>query len=96
MTSTSTPASPEEGTPDHRLVVVYACRANGGRSVISRLLTEHYAGGRVVALSAGTEPGGHVHPEVARVLEQLGLDTSRGAEAADIRHDRRQRPGHHH
>ncbi|HEY1133403.1 MAG TPA: heat-shock protein HtpX [Nocardioides sp.] len=57
--------------------VVFACRANGGRSVASRLLTEHYAGGRVVAVSAGTEPGEHVHPEVARVLEELGLDTSR-------------------
>jgi arsenate reductase (thioredoxin) len=56
--------------------VVYACRANGGRSVISRLLTEQYAGGRVVALSAGTEPGEQIHPEVARVLEDLGLDTS--------------------
>ena len=57
--------------------VVFACRKNGGRSVISRVLTEHYAGDRVVALSAGTEPGEQIHPEVARVLEALGLDTSR-------------------
>ena len=52
------------------------CRANGGRSAISRLLTEHHADGRAVALSAGTEPGEHIHPEVARALEDLGLDTS--------------------
>ncbi|MGA8246850.1 MAG: aquaporin [Nocardioides sp.] len=77
VTRTSSRANTAEGTPGSRPVVVYACRANGGRSVISRVLTEHYAGGRVVALSAGTEPGEHVHPEVARVLEQLGLDTSR-------------------
>ncbi|MEO9324167.1 heat-shock protein HtpX [Nocardioides sp. C4-1] len=57
--------------------VVFACRANGGRSVASRLLTEHYAQGHVIALSAGTEPGDHIHPEVARILEELGLDTSR-------------------
>ncbi len=57
--------------------VVFACRANGGRSVASRLLAERYARGRVLALSAGTEPGEHIHPEVARVLESLGLDTSR-------------------
>ena len=57
--------------------VVFACRKNGGRSVISRVLTEHYAGDRVVALSAGTEPGEQVHPEVARALTALGLDTSR-------------------
>ena len=57
--------------------VVFACVRNGGRSVASRVLTEHYAGGRVVALSAGTQPGEHIHPEVAEVLEKLGLDTSR-------------------
>ena len=57
--------------------VVFACRKNGGRSVISRVLTEHYAGDRVVALSAGTEPGEQVHPEVARALAALDLDTSR-------------------
>ena len=56
--------------------VVFACVRNGGRSVISRVLTEHYAGGRVRALSAGTQPGDHIHPEVAGVLEALGLDTS--------------------
>ncbi|MBB3044450.1 low molecular weight phosphatase family protein [Nocardioides soli] len=56
--------------------VVFACRANGGRSVAARLLTEHYARGRVTALSAGTEPGEHIHPEVAQVLGTLGLDTS--------------------
>ncbi len=63
-------------SPASRPTVVFACRANGGRSVTSRVLTEHYAGGRVVALSAGTEPGEQVHPEVARVLHSLGLDTS--------------------
>ncbi|MDT9593127.1 heat-shock protein HtpX [Nocardioides zeae] len=71
MTTTTAPDASK--TPQ----VVYACRANGGRSVASRLLTEHYAGGRVIAISAGTEPGEHIHPEVARVLESLGLDTSR-------------------
>ena len=64
----------EPGTPPQ---VVFACVRNGGRSVISRVLAEHYAGGRVVALSAGTKPGEHIHAEVAEVLEKLGLDTSR-------------------
>lgn len=56
--------------------VVFACVRNGGRSVISRVLTERYAQGRVTALSAGTQPGDHIHPEVAQVLATLGLDTS--------------------
>jgi arsenate reductase len=57
--------------------VVFACRRNAGRSLVSRVLAEHYAGDRVVALSAGTEPGEHVHPEVVAVLSGLGLDTSK-------------------
>jgi ArsR family transcriptional regulator len=73
MTS-ATPASRETTTDVPQ--VVFACIRNGGRSVISRVLTEHYAGGRVLALSAGTQPGEHIHPEVADALEQLGLDTS--------------------
>ena len=62
MTTTPT-ASTRHGVPQ----VVFACVRNGGRSVISRVLTEHYAGGRVIALSAGTQPGEHIHPEVADV-----------------------------
>ena len=56
--------------------VVFACVRNGGRSVIARVLTEHYAAGKVRALSAGTQPGEHIHPEVAEALQKLGLDTS--------------------
>ena len=71
----STPPS-AEASPD-RPQVVFACVRNGGRSVISRVLAERYAGGRVLALSAGTQPGEHIHAEVAEALETLGLDTSR-------------------
>lgn len=56
--------------------VVFACVRNGGRSVIGRVLTEHYAQGRVRAESAGTQPGESIHPEVAEALQELGLDTS--------------------
>jgi protein-tyrosine-phosphatase len=68
----------DEGRPpvDRIPQVVFACVRNGGRSVASRVLTEHYARGRVRALSAGTQPGEHIHPEVADVLQKLGLDTS--------------------
>ena len=57
--------------------VVFACVRNGGRSVIGRVLTEHYAQGRIRAESAGTQPGEHIHPEVAEALQELGLDTSK-------------------
>jgi protein-tyrosine-phosphatase len=71
--ATDTRTETTAGTPQ----VVFACIRNGGRSVISRVLTEHYAGGRVRALSAGTQPGEHIHQEVADALEKLGLDTSK-------------------
>lgn len=64
-------------TARHVPTVVFACVRNGGRSVIARVLTEHYAQGRITALSGGTQPGEHIHSEVAEVLESLGLDTSK-------------------
>lgn len=64
-------------TAPHIPTVVFACVRNGGRSVVARLLTEHYASGHVIARSAGTQPGEHIHLEVAAALEKLGLDTTR-------------------
>ena len=56
--------------------VLFACRANAGRSVTGKVLAEHYARGRVEVFSAGSEPGDQVHPEVAAVLADLGLSTA--------------------
>ncbi len=58
--------------------ILFACKANAGRSVTGKMLAEYYAGDRADVFSAGSEPGDHVHPEVAAVLASLGLDT--GAE----------------
>jgi protein-tyrosine-phosphatase len=58
--------------------ILFACKANAGRSVTGKLLAEHYAGERATVFSAGSEPGAQVHPEVATVLAELGLDA--GAE----------------
>jgi arsenate reductase (thioredoxin) len=56
--------------------ILYACRANGGRSVASKVLTEHYGGPAVEVFSAGSEPGETIHPEVADALTGLGLDVT--------------------
>ncbi|MDA8076341.1 MAG: arsenate reductase ArsC [Actinomycetota bacterium] len=56
-------------------VVLYACVHNAGRSVAARVLTEHYARGRVEVRSAGSEPGSSVDPMVAAVLAERGLST---------------------
>lgn len=76
MTPTTPTTTSHPRTPQVVPQVVFACVRNGGRSVIGRVLTEHYAGGRVRAESAGTQPGEHIHPEVADALGALGLDTS--------------------
>ena len=54
--------------------VLFVCRANRGRSVMSAALFERAAEGRHRALSAGTTPGERVHPEVVTVMRELGID----------------------
>jgi arsenate reductase len=43
---------------------------------MSQALFEREAGGWHTALSAGTTPGEHVHPEVVEVMRELGIDLS--------------------
>jgi arsenate reductase (thioredoxin) len=57
--------------------ILFACKANAGRSVTGKLLAGHYAGHWADVFSAGSEPGDHVHPEVAAVLASFGLDTTK-------------------
>ena len=64
--------SADEGSLSQFPVVLYACIHNSGRSVAAKILTEHYAQGRVQVRSAGSEPGSRVNSEVAAVLEELG------------------------
>ena len=56
--------------------VLFVCLHNAGRSQMSRALFERAAGGRHVALSAGTTPGDRVHPEVVQVMAELHVDLS--------------------
>lgn len=54
--------------------VLFVCLHNAGRSQMSQALFERAAGGRHEAESAGTEPAEHVHPEVAEVMREVGID----------------------
>jgi arsenate reductase (thioredoxin) len=56
--------------------VLFVCRQNAGRSRISQALFERHAAGHHHALSAGTTPAAHVHPEVVAVMNELGIDLS--------------------
>jgi len=55
---------------------LFVCLHNAGRSQMSQALFERAAEGRHSALSAGTTPGEHVHPEVVEVMCELGIDLS--------------------
>ncbi len=72
---------------------LFVCLHNAGRSQMSAALFEQAAAGRHHALSAGTTPAEHVHPEVVEVMRELGVDladrrpqrlTTELAEQADV------------
>jgi arsenate reductase len=58
-------------------VVVFACVHNAGRSQMAAALFNALADpAKAHALSAGTEPGDRVHPEVLTTMRELGIDLS--------------------
>jgi arsenate reductase (thioredoxin) len=58
--------------------VLFVCKANRGRSVMSRALFEQAAAGRHEAISAGSEaePHGGPHPEVVHAMREIGVDVA--------------------
>ena len=57
--------------------VVFACVHNAGRSQIAAAFFNSMAdGSKARAVSAGTQPGERVHPEVVAVMKEVGMDLS--------------------
>ncbi|MGE0594590.1 MAG: arsenate reductase ArsC [Vicinamibacterales bacterium] len=57
------------------ITVVFACVHNAGRSQMAAAYFNALADtSRVRALSAGTAPGAHVHPEVVAVMREQGIE----------------------
>ncbi len=57
--------------------LVFACVYNAGRSQMAAAFFNELANPQKArAISAGTEPGPHVHPEVLEVMREMGLDLS--------------------
>ncbi len=57
--------------------VIFACIHNAGRSQMAAAFFNALADpAKAVALSAGTEPGEHVHPQVLEVMREAGVDLS--------------------
>jgi arsenate reductase len=57
------------------LRVVFACIHNAGRSQMAAAFFNQLADPqKALAVSAGTEPGERVHPEVQAVMHEVGID----------------------
>jgi len=57
--------------------VLFACVHNAGRSQMAAALFNLLADpARARAISAGTQPGDRVHPEVVEAMRELGVDLS--------------------
>lgn len=57
--------------------VIFACVHNAGRSQMAAAFFNQLADpGKAQAVSAGTEPGLRVHPEVQVVMQEVGIDLS--------------------
>lgn len=57
--------------------VLFACVHNAGRSQMAAAFFNAMADpAKARALSAGTQPGTHVHPEVVSTMRDVGIDLS--------------------
>ncbi|HEY6460038.1 MAG TPA: arsenate reductase ArsC [Polyangiaceae bacterium] len=57
--------------------VLFACVHNAGRSQMAAALFNRLADpAEAIAVSAGTQPGPRVHPEVVEAMREIGIDLS--------------------
>ena len=57
--------------------VIFACVHNAGRSQMAAAFFNQFADpAKAKGISAGTEPGLRVHPEVLTVMQEVGIDLS--------------------
>ena len=58
--------------------MIFACVHNAGRSQMAAAFFNQLADpNKAKALSAGTEPGKQVHPEVLAAMKEIGIDLSK-------------------
>jgi len=56
--------------------IVFACVHNAGRSQMAAAILNQLGEGKARAVSAGTNPGRRVHPEVVEAMKEVGIDLS--------------------
>ncbi len=57
--------------------VLFVCIHNAGRSQMAAGLLDHYAAGRVVVRSAGSQPADSINPVAVEVMNEVGIDISK-------------------
>ena len=53
--------------------ILYICTHNRCRSILSEAITNHLAQGKIQAISAGSQPSGHVYPLSLQFLQEKGI-----------------------
>lgn len=62
-------------TSNHLKTYLFACVHNAGRSQMAAALFNLYADrSGCLAISAGTQPADHIHPEVMQAMREIGVD----------------------
>lgn len=58
-------------------IILFACIHNAGRSQMAAAFFNFFCNPQMArAISAGTKPSHHVHPEVVQVMKEVGIDLS--------------------
>jgi arsenate reductase (thioredoxin) len=56
--------------------LMFICTHNRCRSILCEAITNHLAGGRILAVSAGSQPAGEIHPLTLKYLQARQIPVS--------------------
>jgi len=57
-----------------RKTILFVCRENACRSQMAAAFTQYLAGDKIEALSSGSEPADKINPDMAKAMQEKGID----------------------